>query len=1130
MKLKSTMNWRPISYNTARTGWKPVSQAMVLALLIVSVSAEGATRVAILTTAKDASSGNVAALVEAELSQGNDFTVLERQQVDRILSEQKLSLSGMVEADQAVKVGKILSCQLLVILEPEAGTAQFGLVNFDPTTGVRLSDLSVSAESATKAAEVVESAVRSADHKRRGVNELRTVCLMTVRNADLPRDMDGFCDAVGRLLERNLVGSSSVALLDRSRLEQVTRERALAADAATDKLLASVIVLELQIERHAQGLRATALISDTAGKSQGTVFSDGSLDDASGLAEAVGKELSRSLKVPAAPRLDIQAEAARFHSEWNFRSQNRDFLRALAPAEAAHALEPGNLIYRSALAEALIAHGFALYRGYDYTPHASTQPWERHDLVPPSLTRGAQLLAQITPRPAPAKGAPPDAVREHCLNAAAELRRFIASATWFQTSGADRTPLPSSDVAQVKRLFREFLLKDNSQSLATVKERASFLAYCPHFVRLLSDNEWIYSVNPDRWTADFEQSATTWLGLLKKYPGTDSDEVVEALDAITVGWQFENHAGGTLYGGSEVGRRTRRWDPNTNQLERMRNVERILESDPGPLVQWYGRLLGLSIEVTPFFHAQDRLRQSVGEFIDRIAPNLAKPEFAKRPDVRRALYHILIQADTLLDTTQWKGEMSNRLLDISLSRHEIVPDVISRALRPFRSKMVADPADTARQIKIYERVLKEFDSPSHVVFGFQNSDLARNIYLKELDRLRVAPKVASTEPTTRPWYSRRELINVFRATQGVRALFEPIVDGEYVDLLGAQPINNEIQSVRLQLLRIPLDGGPIQRLGMLPTSDVLHLQPDGLHVGAIITASCLAEGRYCASTSRDGIFIFPTDGHFPLRLNPENGLPDAHGGPIAMLDGHLYGALGREGSETYIIEYNFSTKQIDVIASTARKDKRSPLDDQEGVRIVGLSADDERHRLIVTIAHRGESPQLSGLWEYKPQTQQWRRLVAVHLFEQQNELRTRESGAYIGRVLRPHNGALPFVTGGRLYALDLNSDQVFALEKVTDPDPVLPAQTPLWKSITPAGVEAFNRLPVARAFEHRALVDPWLWGVWGRTNLSTGQTQNIDFLRSDGMINMDLVVEPTDDGARAVLGNRMRLSVLTVAP
>ncbi len=56
----------------------------------------------------------LADILSTRLSAAGDLTVVERQDIEKILAEQKLTLAGLVSPDQAAKVGKLLGARLLV--------------------------------------------------------------------------------------------------------------------------------------------------------------------------------------------------------------------------------------------------------------------------------------------------------------------------------------------------------------------------------------------------------------------------------------------------------------------------------------------------------------------------------------------------------------------------------------------------------------------------------------------------------------------------------------------------------------------------------------------------------------------------------------------------------------------------------------------------------------------------------------------------------------------------------------------------------------------------------------------------------------------------------------------------------
>src|SRR5205823_4219551 len=98
---------------------------------------EAALKVALLASQGIDAARNVQDLALVKLGADRHISILDRSTVERLLREQKLSLSGLVDASTAVRAGKLLAVDLLAIVEYSSATKQnSGVVIFDVASGV----------------------------------------------------------------------------------------------------------------------------------------------------------------------------------------------------------------------------------------------------------------------------------------------------------------------------------------------------------------------------------------------------------------------------------------------------------------------------------------------------------------------------------------------------------------------------------------------------------------------------------------------------------------------------------------------------------------------------------------------------------------------------------------------------------------------------------------------------------------------------------------------------------------------------------------------------------------------------------------------------------------------------------
>ena len=267
------------------------------------------------------------ALTEAKLFENQEIELLDRTEIDKVLAEQKLS--GMFGAAHAIALGQILKTDLFAVLETKS------VVIFDAHTGLRFVDetLPAALEDAVKTA---ADAVKTAVEKRQKLADgtLVTFGVAEVRNVDFPVSRDAWCRAVAGMLERSLLHRGG-AVLERSRLQHVNRERQLPGD-ATNNLLASMKLIDIDFTRaeSLQSFKMTARIGNARFMVEGAF--ENPLD-------AVHQLTEQLLEIKNVLGSDRKAEAAKFATEARVLETIGTWDEIVEKYESAIGLDPENL-------------------------------------------------------------------------------------------------------------------------------------------------------------------------------------------------------------------------------------------------------------------------------------------------------------------------------------------------------------------------------------------------------------------------------------------------------------------------------------------------------------------------------------------------------------------------------------------------------------------------------------------------------------------------------------------------------------------------------------------------------------------------------------------------------------------
>lgn len=893
--------------------------------------ADGGTRVAVVSGDRDESVSKVVALALVNLSQNADVELIERDDIRRVLDEQKLNASGIVDVSQAISLGKLLKADLFAIVESAAGKQVVpSVVVFDARTGIRYQDAALQSGVAEldKAAESLATAIQAAILKRnRRQRDLRMVGFIGVRNADLPRSQDALCDTVTFLVERALPQSADIAVLERRRLERVTQERSLPGTEDVTDLLASLSTIDLEVSRgpDGKGLRGTALVKDATKNVSETITVTVAEVDAVTLASELQKKLVEHLQAaPVGFLLDRVTEAGRFDGEAVHLYSHLKYADAVRSAEAAFALDPANEDYLERLSQYLVNYAVYLYSpkevGY---VKSGERAWMDNRVAPRTLET---LLI----------------CGERGVGLNLKNKRFTAHFALFNNSlGALCTRLCGLRKATAltgasTKALDDFLLLCQQRSLD----------YCESWARRTEANPELYdgyaaaihgemgilraaSLDIDAYADLVLQTAGRWVTVTKDIPPqfnkTDGSEIVNMMLHAIVGKEWHWEADGRGF------------------VRKMMPTFLAMQAHSRPLVKLYGHfgqirgdvLLGQLTEEEGFARFASVYRPLAESIITSPEPwDPARTRFATY-----LAWHTAIEDMPGKSMQQFYNRELVEYCNFMTARNELVYKALQLAFGRL---------DRPTSLKIIAQSLVVVDSPLFQESANERARLRSFLKTTEQGILQAQPELAAAAARL-PWSKATKLFDVGNLR-------------ELSDVAGCVVVDEHLYSACLQfeneqsyltLVKTALnDGAPVilAKAGLaLPAGE---LAPHLRH-RFVSSISVDAEHIYLA-TKGAGVVVFPIKGGAPRRIDTENGLPSRKVRSLAVYENSLYAGF----DEGYLIAFDLKTQQTDVIASSRRKQKLSPFDDGPVFRVPALAADPNRRRVVFVVG--------KSLWQLTP--------------------------------------------------------------------------------------------------------------------------------------------------------------------
>ena len=1056
----------------------------VLAWASVSLLASAQAEVRVALVGADLSAAGQAAveLAEADLSARAGLTLLDRAAIGQVLREQNLAAEGFARPDDAVRLGQLLAVDVFIHAEAIPGEDALGVAAFETVQGIRLLDRTVAGTEPDALAGALAAATDAALAKWQApAGKAAAIALMGVRNVDLPKSRNGECEALGALLERRLLDSPDVVVVERKRLESLNRDHELTMSRPAERLLSAPVLLELDLSQagSGNGLRAAAFLSDPKGAELGSVHAEASALPA--LADQLAAEIMRALKkgaavAPANPVL----EAARFFRMARFWKAHERPELALAAAEAAFALDSGNPLMNALLVNSLFAA-------------ATADLAEARAAALAYAARGVALVPQ--PSGAPAFSDSEQQKQFTQLNA--DNAGFFRGFGKAVAKSREEIPFDDEESATYAEFCRDWLGQSPfSPAAAAAPSGWDLLLFVNNYSPYFPDPESAWRVllpQVERWSQ----------GRMAKDPAHIPPALLTWL--VTAG-DSENN-------------------PLPSGVYRLRaDLWAFLEGRDHSLLRLYGRC-GRIVDAARSNGAGNWTEDAASrEFLGELHAKLLAPVTADGVS-RDQLYEVvqLVIRRSGRQPGAWSTLRYHRsqqqfvetlaLFRTMLKAGDVRDDVIAALRNPLLNpKSLGSP-------EFAQRGLRELEAAMAAPPGeFTPEELRELEDFHDWVRERLAPGSAAVAAAPGQRLERIELPKLPGRFRGYSALVAD-EDGVYVLSAYADPS-------RLTLQKWFADSRSGVELGTTPLTGPHRDSPVAPRVAGVVDA-CLADRHVAVAVKDEGLFLFDRIAPGVVRLHETTSLPVTRPLAVAAQGRRLY--VGTDDGQLVACDLDSGTGEI--LVASSRKEKKSPFDDGPPARISALFADPVRNRLVFEVSVVDPESRLGmavseagGIWEYRTDSGEFRqRVVYRHRAE---DLRWCEKVADDAMVYAD--------IWGVVLKYDLASDVLDWMSS----GPKGASRVFEKQLIQTLGLDRPG--PDAISVERRtAAVSPpflargeWLWTArpWGRLSMRTYEWEALPALPlSDGTVATpapDVGMVPAGRG-RTLLADRLQLWLLT---
>lgn len=301
---------------------------------MVSVTAQTKRRLAIVSDSQ--SLQNLISLTSTLINDG-DYQLLEREKIELLFREHKLSASALVSPSKAIKLGHILSVDVMIRLEP-IDKSHYRLLMLDLVYGIRLTDSVVKKTELENDSLSLASIIKSSLNTSQKLKQEKYISILPIHSVNLSLSETLKLSAADQILKRQVINDGSLILLEREYLSQVLKEKRISSQ-RQEKLLSSSIIVdsEMTYENKKYYLSMSLKKNNKIFAHNKKQFIDFNSDI---IINEINKFCNAQIKSSLSSNADKKLEALLYLNLKNFYKSQINYKLALISMEASYALDP----------------------------------------------------------------------------------------------------------------------------------------------------------------------------------------------------------------------------------------------------------------------------------------------------------------------------------------------------------------------------------------------------------------------------------------------------------------------------------------------------------------------------------------------------------------------------------------------------------------------------------------------------------------------------------------------------------------------------------------------------------------------------------------------------------------------